>query len=101
MNRVLTVIAMTCVMLVGARALASDSISQSTMSKRQLIVQMVGCMRKQMSANKTLSYNEAMKACKDQISKQSANSASRTLVASDHSSEAVNDALARRPGSPF
>jgi hypothetical protein len=82
MNRVLTAIAMTG-LLVGARALAVDSIGQSTMSKRQLIAQMVGCMRKQMSANNTISYNEAMKACKDQISKQSDNSASRTLVASD------------------
>jgi hypothetical protein len=83
MNRVFTVIAMTSVMLVGARALAVDSASQSTMSKRQLIAQMIGCMRKQMSADKTISYNEAMKACKDQISKQNDNSASRTLVASD------------------
>jgi len=83
MNRILTVIAMTSVMLVGARALAVDSVGQSTMSKRQLIAQMVGCMRKQMSANNTISYHEAMKACKDQISKQSDNSASRTLVASD------------------
>ncbi|MGO9847670.1 MAG: hypothetical protein ACLPKT_14055 [Methylocella sp.] len=83
MNRIFTVIAMTSVMLVGARALAVDSVSQSTMSKRQLIAQMVGCMKKRMSANNTISYNEAMKACKDQISKQSDNSASRTLVASD------------------
>ena len=83
MNRIFSVVAMTGVMLVGARALAVDSVSQSTMSKRQLIAQMVGCMRKQMSANNTISYNEAMKACKDQISKQTDNSASRTLVASD------------------
>jgi hypothetical protein len=83
MNRIFTIIAMTSVMFVGARALAVDSVSQSTMSKRQLIAQMVGCMRKQMSANNTISYNEAMKACKDQISKQTDKSASRTLVASD------------------
>ncbi len=83
MNRILTVIAMTSVMLVSARALAVDSVSQSTMSKRQLVAQMVGCMRKQMSANNTISYIEAMKVCKDQISKRSDSSASRTLVASD------------------
>ena len=70
-------------LLIGAQALAVDSTDQPTMSKRQLIAQMVGCMRKQMSANNTISYNEAMKACKDQISKQTDNSASRTLVASD------------------
>ena len=70
-------------LLIGAQALAVDSTGQPSISKRQLIAQMVGCMRKQMSANNTISYNEAMKACKDQISKQTDNSASRTLVASD------------------
>ena len=81
MNHVLTAIAMTG-LLIGAQALA-DSTGQPTISKRQLIAQLLGCMRKQMSANNTISYNEAMKACKDQISKQTDNSASRTLVASD------------------
>jgi hypothetical protein len=70
-------------LLISAQALAVDSTGQPSISKRQLIAQMVGCMRKQMSANNTISYNEAMKACKDQISKQTDNSASRTLVASD------------------
>jgi hypothetical protein len=82
MNGVLSIIAMTCVMLVGARALAADSVTQSTMSKRQLIAQMVGCVRKQMSARKTISYNEAMKVCRDRINDQSDSSAPRTLVAS-------------------
>ncbi len=82
MNHVLTVIAMIG-LLIGARALAVDSIAQPAMSKRQLIAQMVGCMRKQMSADHTISYNEAMKMCKDQMNTQSDNSAPRTLVASD------------------
>jgi hypothetical protein len=82
MHHVLTAIAMTG-LLIGARALADDSIGQPTMSKRQLIAQMVGCMRKQMSADNTISYNEAMKTCKAQMNTQSDNSAPRTLVASD------------------
>jgi hypothetical protein len=83
MNRIFALIAMTGVILVGARALAVDSVNQSTMSKRELVAQMAGCMRKQMSTNHRISYNEAMKAGKDQRNKQSGNSASRTLVASD------------------
>ena len=83
MNRVLAVIALIGAVFWGAQALADDSIRQSTMSKRQMIVQIVGCMKKQMSTNKTISYNEAAKACKDQINKRSDNSASGTLVASD------------------
>ena len=83
MNRIFTVMVLTGVMLVGARALAVDSANQPTMSKRQLIAQGVGCMKKQMSASNSISYNAAMKVCKDQMSQQSDNSRSRTLVASD------------------
>jgi pectin methylesterase-like acyl-CoA thioesterase len=83
MNRIVTAIALTGVTFFGTQALAVDSTSQSTMNKRQMIVQMVGCMRKRMSANKSSSYNEAKKACKDQINRESDNSPSGALVASD------------------
>jgi hypothetical protein len=83
MNRVLTVVALSGVIFVGARALAADSMNQSTMSKRQLFAQIVGCMKKRMSANKNSSYNEAMKACKEQIRQQNDNLPSDALVASD------------------
>ena len=83
MNRVVPIIALTSVMFVGAQAHAVDSMSQSTMSKRQMIVQIVGCMKKRMAANKSSSYNEAMKACKDQINKESDSLTSGALVASD------------------
>jgi len=81
-NRVVTVIMLTGAISVGAQAFAGDSTSQPTMSKRQTVVQIVDCMRKRMSANKSRSYNEAMKACKDQI-KESDNPPAGTLVASD------------------
>ena len=76
-------IALTAVIAVGAQAHAVDSTSQSTTSKYQTIAQLVGCMRKRMSANKDRSYNEAMKACKDQMNKESDHSPSGALVASD------------------
>jgi hypothetical protein len=84
MNRVLPVIAMTSAILLGERGFAVDSITQQpTMNKRQTIVQIVGCMKKRMAATKTISYNEAVNACKDQIHKRSDNSSSDTLVESD------------------
>jgi Tfp pilus assembly protein PilV len=83
MKRVVTAIALTGVVFVGMQAQAIDSTSPPTMSKRQMIAQIVGCMRKRMAANKNSSYNDAMKACKDQINKQSDNLASGALVASD------------------
>jgi hypothetical protein len=85
MNRAAPIIAVTGVMLVGAQAHGVDSASQPT-SKRQMIVQMVDCMKKRMSADKSRSYNEAMKACKDQISKES-DVSSGALVASDTSAK--------------
>jgi hypothetical protein len=83
MKRLVTAIALTGVIFVGTQALAVDSTSQPTMSKRQMFAQMVGCMRKRMSANKSSSYNDALKACKGQINKQSDNLSSGALVASD------------------
>jgi hypothetical protein len=83
MNRLLTIVAATGVIFAGAQALAADSVRQSTMSKRQVIVQIVGCMKKRMAANKSSSYNEAMKACKEQINKEGDTLASGALVASD------------------
>ena len=87
MNRVVPIIAFTSVMFVGAQARAVDSTSQSTMSKRQMIVQIVDCMKKRMSADKSHSYNEAMKACKDQMNRESDDLASDALVASDTSAK--------------
>ena len=82
-NLAATGIVLTGVILVGAPANADDSTSQRTMSKRQTIVQMVACMRKRMAVNQSRSYNDAMKACKEQLNKESDNSPSGALVASD------------------
>ena len=82
-NLAATVIVLAGVIFAGAPANADDSTTQRTMSKRQTIVQMVGCMRKRMSANQSHSYNDAMKACKEQLSQEVDNSPSGALVASD------------------
>jgi hypothetical protein len=75
-------IVMAVVMLTGAPAIAGDAVSQSTTTRRQMIVQVVDCMKKRMSVNRELSYNAASKLCKDQVSSQSNNSVSDALVAS-------------------
>jgi hypothetical protein len=82
MKRVVSVIALTGVICVGTQALAVDSTGALPTSKRQMIVQLVGCMRKRMSANKGSSYNDAMKACKEQA-KESDKLPSGALVASE------------------
>jgi hypothetical protein len=83
MNRLLTAIATSGVICVASQALATDSNNQSTMSKREMIAQIAGCMKRRMSANKDSSYKEAMKACKNQIDKGSNNLPTDAVVASD------------------
>jgi len=76
MNQVLMVIAMTCTLLAGAQALAADPSSPSRISRHQ----MVDCMMKRMSANKALSYNDAAKACINQLKTQNDKLASNAPV---------------------
>lgn len=84
MVRVWLMIATGVVMLVDAQAIAGDATShQSTLSKRQMIVQVVNCMRKRMSVDKVISYNAAAKLCKNQVNDPSNNSVSLAVVATD------------------
>jgi len=63
--------------------LAIDPIHSPKITKHQMIVQMASCMKTRMSASKTLWYNDAVKACRDQIDRQRANATSDALLASD------------------
>jgi hypothetical protein len=81
MTRVLTMIAMGVGMLMGVQAIGADVVSQAT-RKRQMVVQVVNCMKKRMSASKEVSYNAAAKVCKDQVNRQNDTSVSGALVAS-------------------
>ena len=84
MNRVVTLIAFSSVILLGRQALAVGDAGPSKMSKRQMIAQVVSCMKKRMSADRSTSYNEAMKACKEQVNRENDTLAAGALVASDH-----------------
>jgi hypothetical protein len=50
-------------LLLGAHTTLAQHESRSAMLKRQLN----DCMTRRMSANRTLSYNDAMRACKDRL----------------------------------
>ena len=80
-------ITMAAVMLTAALAIADDAVRQSTMSKRQMMAQVVNCMKKRMSVDREISYNAASKVCKDQVNNQSNNSVSVALVASASSAK--------------
>jgi hypothetical protein len=84
MNRIVILIAFTGVILLGRAALAVDEAGQSKMSKRQMAAEVVSCMKKRMSADRSTSYNEAMKVCKEQVNRENDTLGAGALVASDH-----------------
>ncbi len=67
MNRLLTGIALTGVLL-ASPIFAVELDNQSISTKKQ----MASCMTKRMLANRAVSYNDAKKACTDQLKGQSA-----------------------------
>jgi hypothetical protein len=70
----LAVLAMTSGAFAGAPA-STDSLPQPTMTRHQLVAKTIDCMRKLMSKDATVSYNEAAKTCRRQIGQQSDKSA--------------------------
>ncbi len=65
-TRLVTVVAMTGLLLVTMQASAVDT-GQPALTRRQMLTQIVGCMKKRMSASRTISYNQAARACKDEL----------------------------------
>jgi hypothetical protein len=76
MSRAWRIVVMLSMASVSLQAVAVDPIGHAPSPKRLLIA----CMSKQMSASRTLSYNEATKLCKAQLKSQSATLASGTAV---------------------
>jgi hypothetical protein len=66
LNRMVMVIAVAGLLLLAAQASSAADTGQPALSRRQMLTQIIGCMKKRMSASRTISYNEAAKACKEQ-----------------------------------
>jgi hypothetical protein len=79
MNRILASIAMGGPIFVGAYALADDA-SPGKVSRQQAIVQIVDCVKKRV-ALRTVSYSDAIKACKEEVRDQSGPPAPDLLLA--------------------
>ena len=87
MNRVQTPMAVLIITLLGAHALAADAAKPAPITKHQMAVLMNDCMKKRMWADQKISYNEAARACKDQLSQHGARGVSDALLASDNPSK--------------
>jgi len=68
--------------LTSSAAFAADA-PHSLAAKRQYASQVIGCMRKRMANDKYVSYNQAAKICKDEVTKQLDASDTGPLVAAD------------------
>jgi hypothetical protein len=83
MNRVPVVIAVLGALLVGTDASGVDWKNQPLAIKRQAAGMVIDCMRKRMSRDHLITYNEAAKACKQEVAKQFQSSPPGPLVADD------------------
>ncbi len=83
MNRASVVIAMLGALLAGAQGSAVDFKNQSLSTKRQAASMVIDCMRKRMSKDRSISYNEAAKVCKQEVAGQFSTAPAGALVAAD------------------
>lgn len=81
MNR-LPMAVIVAVSFAGTCAMSADWNRQSYSVRRQTAGRILDCMRKRMSDDRVISYNQAAKVCKRQVLAQRGSSAS-SLVAAD------------------
>ena len=79
--RIMAVIAVSTAVFTGTQALADGAQGQSRANRHQMLAMVITCMRRQMSADQALSYNGAMKLCKEQSGNQLGRSSSGNMVA--------------------
>jgi hypothetical protein len=64
-------------------AVASDWNGQPLAVKRQMVSQVISCMKKRMAADRLISYNQAAKVCRETVEGQLEKVTSGPLVASE------------------
>jgi len=84
-KRLALILATTSAVAAISPAFASDWKAQSPAVKRQMISQMISCMKKRMSTDRQISYNQAAKFCRETVESQLEKSTSGPLVAADTS----------------
>jgi len=70
-------------------ALAADPTQRSFAGKRQAVEQMIDCVKKRV-ATRSVSYREAIRACKDALNKEDEDAAN-SLIASDARAKPAQD----------
>jgi hypothetical protein len=84
-NRVTLLLATTSALVATSPAFASDWKAQPLVVKRQMLSQVISCMKKRMSSDRLISYYQASKICRETVEGQLEKSTSGPLVAADTS----------------
>jgi hypothetical protein len=82
-KRLTLILAATYALVTALPALASDWKNQPVAVKRQMVAQVVSCMKKRMSTDQRISYYQAAKICRETVEGQLEKSTSGPLVAAD------------------
>ena len=69
-------------LLTAPPGIAAES-GHSLYARRQFFTEVVACMRKRMAVDKAISYNQAAKVCKEEVTRQGDGSNAGPLVAAD------------------
>jgi hypothetical protein len=83
MKRLTLILATVSTAAAASPAFASDWKSQPLAVKRQMVTQIVSCMKKRMAGDRMVSYNQAAKECRETVEGQLEKSTTGPLVASD------------------
>jgi hypothetical protein len=81
MKRLPLILASATAILATSHAFASDWKVQPLAVKRQMASQLISCMKKRMSGDRLISYNEASKRCRDEVQGQLEKATAGPLVA--------------------
>jgi hypothetical protein len=81
MKRLTWILATACAILATSPAFASDWKGQPLAVKRQMVAQVVACMKKRMYGDRLISYNQASKLCRDEVEARLDKASTGVLVA--------------------
>ncbi len=84
MKRLITAVATSLAVLAAAQAFSADWKGQPLAVKRQIVTQVIGCMKKRMAADRVVSYNQASKECREEVSARFEKASAGPLVAVDN-----------------
>jgi len=83
MKRIALILVVASTVAGASVTFASDFKAQPLAVKRQMVSQVISCMKRRMSGDRQISYNQASKECRETVEGQLDKSTTGPLVAAD------------------